>query len=556
MARGRPGPARAGGSGSPGSSTLYSQVLLFPERAEYLNHSNYSAYRMQLDHWRDLSSIFRRAFQAVYERQSASVLLVHGDQGTGKTAFTRKLAIDFAHSRKGVRTPDRDNLWHVLTGGDSLDLQTIQEATKTTDVTVIPPKTGWLAETSIATRNGSQKMRVFVIDDFHKDAFLSEWASLSRPEYLQLKTTAKSALLESVAQRIVEDCRGDFARSLFVLLSADESILHELKVHLDRSHRGLAQTLQLPLPEKEAKEQIVRTNINRLNQRSYWYCLDQGGPEEKKQAFDMLSGTGGFIDSFRAIDRALSSGEGDKRAGRPANKNLITFVTLGSDPADVAAFLGDREMTASDESTGTHVRTWLFRKSWASALESSDQEYVRVAALVESEFALRWVALDARATWALCSNTCPENLVELLVASIRETPSIADRGATKKPAQAADQALAALTDTDAVEAFMRNFRDAGQGSSREYERALGRRFGTYSHGLAVMGTLKPDVIFEEYSPCAVTAASTSDAKAIEKAIQRRCHVAEFTAHLQADLRGLAEYLCDKVRVYATLLETV
>lgn len=555
MARGRPGPGRSGVSSSPGS-TLYSQLLLFPERAEFLDHLKYSAYRMQLDHWRDLSSVFRRAFQAVYERQSASVLLVHGDQGTGKTAFTRKLAADFADSRNGVHAPDRENLWHVLTGGLPLDLQTIQEATKTTDVTVIAPQTGWLREHRGTARASKQKMRVFVIDDFHKDAFLSEWAGLTRSEYLPLKSTARSAMLESVAQQIVEDCRGDFARSLFVLLSADRAIIDELQVHLDKSHRGLAQTLQLPLPEKAAKEQIVRTNINRLNQRSYWYCLDQGGPEEKKQAYEMLSGTGGFIDSFRAIDRALSSGEGEKRTGRPANKNLITFVTLGSDPANVAAFLGDREMMASDESSGTHLRTWLFRKSWASALESSDQEYVRAAALVESEFALRWVALDARATWALCSDACTEALVALLVEAIRGTPSIADRGATKRPAQAADHALAELTNLAEVERFMREFRDAGQGRSREYERVLGRRFGAYSQGLEVMGNLKPDVIFEEYSPCAVTSAVTADPKSIEKAIQRRCHVAEFTAHLQTDLRGLAEYLCAKVRVYANLLETV
>jgi hypothetical protein len=58
-----------------------------------------------------------------------------------------------------------------------------------------------------------------------------------------------------------------------------------------------------------------------------------------------------------------------------------------------------------------------------------------VAALVESEFALRWIALDPRATWALCSDTEP--LAELLIASIRETPSIADKGATKQRAQAA-----------------------------------------------------------------------------------------------------------------------
>ena len=62
------GRGRSGGHNSGESSTLYAQLLLFPERAEYLNHPNYGAYRMQLDHWRELSAVFRRAFQRVYER--------------------------------------------------------------------------------------------------------------------------------------------------------------------------------------------------------------------------------------------------------------------------------------------------------------------------------------------------------------------------------------------------------------------------------------------------------------------------------------------------------
>jgi hypothetical protein len=560
MARGRSKPAHPGGGSAAGSDTLYAQLLLFPERAEYLPHARYSNYRLQLDHWRDLSSVFQRAFQSVYERQSASVLLVHGDQGTGKTAFTHKLAADFAESRRRVQLPDRENLWHVLTGGALLDLRTIQEATNSTAVTVLAPKADWLSEARVAARADTHRMRVFVIDDFHKDLFLGEWAGLNRSQYLQLKTTARPALLEAVAQQLVEDCRGDFARSLFVLLSADQQIVGELKDHLDRSHRGLAQTLKLPLPEPEAKEQIVRTNVNRLNQRSYWYCLDQGGPEEKKQAFETLKGPGGFIDSFRAIDRALSSGDADYRTGRPANKNLITFVTLGSNLDDVGAFLEDHEMKASDGFTGTHLRTWLFRKSWASLLANADQEYVRAAALVESEFALRWVALDPRATWALCAEASPKALTDLLVASIREAPSIADRGATKQASQTADHALASLPNADEVEAFMTRLREGAQGRSRAYEPVLAKHFGAYSRGLAVWGSLRPDVIFEEYRPCAVTKASASDpnaiGEAIKKAIRRECHVAEFTAHMQSDLRGLAEYLCKKVLSYAELLQSV
>jgi len=541
---------------------LYEQMLLFPERAEFLPQPRFSAYRMQLDHWRELSSVFRHAFQSVYERQSASVLLVHGDQGTGKTAFTLKLATDFAESREGVRAVDRENLWHVLTGGAPPDLRTIQEATKTTDLTVITHRANWLSDARTAARQGQQKMRVFVIDDFHRDLFLGEWAGLTRSEYLQHKTTSRPALLESVAQQLVGDCRGEFARSLFVLLSADQQIVNELKEQLDRSHRGLAQTLKLPLPVPEAKEKIVRTNVNRLNHRSYWYCLDQGGPEEKKQAFTTLNGPGGFIDSFHAINRALSSPDAENRAGRPANKNLITFVTLGSNLDDIGAFLEDHEMRASEEFLGAHLGTWLFRKSWASLLANADQEYVRAAALVESEFALRWIALHSRATWALCSDAAPKAVADLIVALIQKAPSIADKGATKREAQTADHALASLTDADAaaIEPFMTRFRDAGQGRSQEYERVLTSRFGAYSRGMSVWGSLRPDVIFEEYRPCAVTQASAADPstieEAIKKAIRRECHVAEFTAHMQSDLRGLAEYLRQKVLAYAELLESV
>jgi len=175
-ARGRSRLASSASDNSAGSDTLYGQMLLFPERAEFLPQSQYRAYRLQLDHWRELSLVFRRAFQTVYDRQSASVLLVHGEQGTGKTAFTGKLAADFAKSRSGVDSADPENLWHVLTGGAQLDFRIIKEATKTTELTVLAPRTNWLSDVRVAARASQQKMRVFVIDDFHKDLFLGEWA--------------------------------------------------------------------------------------------------------------------------------------------------------------------------------------------------------------------------------------------------------------------------------------------------------------------------------------------------------------------------------------------
>jgi hypothetical protein len=51
-------------------------------------------------------------------------------------------------------------------------------------------------------------------------------------------------------------------------------------------------------------------------------------------------------------------------------------------------------------------------------------------------------------------------------------------------------------------------------------------------------------------------ATPEGSHAAQKAIRRACHVIEFTAYLQPDMRKLDDYLRDKVDVYATLLESV
>jgi hypothetical protein len=57
---------------------MYEQLLLFPERAEYLEEHRFKAYRTSLEHWAALAEVFRDAFEIVYERNSARILLVHG----------------------------------------------------------------------------------------------------------------------------------------------------------------------------------------------------------------------------------------------------------------------------------------------------------------------------------------------------------------------------------------------------------------------------------------------------------------------------------------------
>ncbi len=541
---------------------MYEQLLLFPERAEYLSEGRFDSYRVSLDHWRALAGTFRKAFETVYERSSARVLLVHGGQGHGKSLFVRTLEKDFEASANSS-TADANNLWHVLAGGAPLDIEKVRRARDTTALRRVEPRSEWLKkEREFATGN-TQAMRIFLLDDAQKDPFVREWAGLTQGEYARLKAEGhRSTALESVAEQIVEDCRGDFRRALFVLLSNDPTYLDDLKKQLDRSHEGLAERIELPLPVPSVKEEIVRTNTNLLNPRSYWFCLDQGGPEEKKEAYSTLMGDRGFIDSFQAIGRALAAQQRAKRPGRPANKNLLTLVTLGTTPTDVESFIADHELEADDSSADSHVGVWWFRNRWASALNlAPGGDRSRQASLVESEFSLRWVALDMVATWTLCEAP-DETLASKLIEIVRLAPSIGAPKAVQEKGKDAlstlNQSLNVLAPDARATAFAERFTGmAPQQRSQAYEPAIANRLGRQlSTSLRASSALKPDVILEEYEPCAVTAAPNPEDKAIELAIKRGCHVIEMTAHLQTDMRGLDKYLGDKVRVYAELLESV
>jgi hypothetical protein len=341
-------------------NTLYKQLLLFPDRAE--NLGQFSAYDVDLEHWKGLSSVFRQTFQAVYERGSSAVLLVHGAQGTGKTLFSRRLEQDFNKATEGAPAPDKKNLWHTLVGDDPPTRATIETATQ-----------------------GS-----------------------------------------------------DFRRSIFLLLSNDAKRMRALEEHIDQSHAGLAKVLELPLPAPAMKEQIVRKNTNRLNRMSYWYCLDAAGKEERLSVYDVLEASDkGFTDSFLAVSEALRSAD-VKRTGRPANRNLITLVTLGTPPSAAKGFLEDHDLAAQEHHRGDHLGVWLMREQWASMLyQGNDREASRRAQMLESEFALRWVALDMRATFALCQPPSAGDLGERLLHVIRFVPSIAKPGEVRRAAKTA-----------------------------------------------------------------------------------------------------------------------
>lgn len=219
-------------------------------------------------------------------------------------------------------------------------------------------------------------------------------------------------------------------------------------------------------------------------------------------------------------------------------------------------------MEADELNPGSHVGTWWFRNRWASALTlESGGDRSRRASLVESEFSLRWVALDTTATWVLCRASGDDKAAAELIQILRSTPSIGDLKPAKKrqkeALEAVDRELDSMASNPQALEFTGEFAQLGQLRSQVYESAIAKRLGIpLSNGLSVWRSIKPDFILEEYEPCAVTGATSSDDKAIELAIKRGCHVIELTAHLQADMRGLDDYLGHKVQVYAALLESV
>src|SRR5690606_32573404 len=141
------------------------------------------------------------------------------------------------------------------------------------------------------------------------------------------------------------------------------------------------------------------------------------------------------------------------------------------------------------------------RNSWASRLNLAG-EMSRRASLVESEFSLRWVALDMVASWCLCEGPDDE-LADDIIAILRSAPRIGarkeDKIRGKQAVDDVDARLAQLASEARVSDFVTRFGSLGQQRYSVYEPAIARRLERpLSIGLRVRGVLKPDIILEEY----------------------------------------------------------
>jgi GTPase SAR1 family protein len=533
--------------------------LRFPTRAE--NLKQFSTYQVSLDHWKPLSVPIRDRFEGIYERGDSAVFLLHGPQGAGKTLFCDRLESDFHIASQGAYKPDANNLWHKLVGGDPPSLDTIRDATSQTVLRRIQPDVAWLAaEKAFATSDKRYKVRLFIIDDFQLDFFLCELAQFDLAMFRAHpdKQALERAIMQSLGQNIIRLCRNEFQRSLFVLASNRTDLFERIHEEIERSHSGLAVLQELPIPSADIKERIVRTNTNRLNNVSYWFCLDAAGPDEKKRVYMAFKQREGFTNSFIAVDNALKT---QQRLGRPANRNTMTLVTLGTELHDVRSFVetnfaGENGVVPESIYFGKHLAWWQLRE-WASLLTNGDAEQARRAELTESEFSLSWLALGPAAVVALCKDPQPGDLGEAIFRDGILKPSFRqDRQILQAKVEDFDNKIIAIAPNSDQANWWQNFQNLGQRRSVLYEPQLAIRtkLAGFSYGVAVPGVpkVRPDIIVSPYEPCAVTNAPDEG----KITIRRDCHTVEFTAFLGAKLDALQKYILEKAVNYAEVLESL
>jgi hypothetical protein len=349
---------------------LYARRLRYPERAEALG-TDFDDYRVTLDHWSALSSAFRDVYQPVWVRTMSRVLIVCGEQGSGKSLFCQRLQQDYDTTRdallKKTCTPDPlNNLWHLLVVDPDdrvTPLEAIETTTPRTSIKVVKEQAGWLEELTRWASSDQSKVRILVFDNFHRERFLAEIAGIPVDVYYQRREAGQEAgLLPLVAQSLVALARGELLRSVFVCLANDRPLMEALVRAIEREHRELPHLHAVPQPAPSVKERIVRTNLNRLNNISYWYSLDRTPPGERPPIRDAIVGDGGVGRVYDLVERGVSS----PRNGAHATPNRFTLVTLGSSPGEVATKMKSTwEATVAPTSlhVGQALGEWVFARA-------------------------------------------------------------------------------------------------------------------------------------------------------------------------------------------------
>ncbi|MDO4918786.1 hypothetical protein [Kocuria sp.] len=519
--------------------------IRFPDRAEAL--ISFEGYRVFLDPWEPIADTLRSHWSGVALRGESGILGIFGTQGTGKTLLAQKLWTDFNTTKnaKGQFVVDKNNFWHRVAGGRSLDPTLIDTATSETEFHKVENQKSW-TEDAAGFAKGQQRSRarVLIADNAERAYFRQGLVEMSDIEYMEVANNP--ALNRLSAERLVDKLRTQLRGTLLVVLSNNEQFLLGLQEEVEAQHAGLMSIANLTLADPRTKETIIRVNTNRLNPASYWSAIDQAAEKDRLALKRALSSDSTFPESFRAVDNASIN-----RIGRPAKKNVITLVTLATIEDASCVTVGDLGKIKRRDLDHKWMSLTTYEEGWAPRSLGE-----REAGLLESEWVLRLCVLGDPFVRSLLEaesgNVTQQNQVQDLLDKLKIYRGPGTQEQTR--ANDAVQYTRCIDEWEIPVADSRDFWRSGQHRSTTYERALKSILPGYDTAADGFLTYRPDFVVTDFTPASLLSSLSDDPAAIRTAIRRSAHVFEFTAINDTSTQKIKGYLESKLGNYVSVTQ--
>lgn len=520
-------------------------ALKYPDRAESLE--DYDRYRVFLDHWQPLITELSKMRRALYARRDSRILGIYAPQGSGKTLFARRLQSDILQKESVINS---ENLWHRIAEEHKADGTTGIASVNNLKVLLrdAGTDTAWLPDLR-SYLNQNENRAIVILDEADQAYLQLRLLEMSMSDFLAFPHPER--LLVASAEKFVKECRTVLHGALFILLSNKRDFLESFSTAINNQHHGMMVVAEMPPANALTKEKVVRINTNRLNDFTYWYCINNATPVRKSAIYNALNGAGTFPAAFEAVDAAVSDAD-QTRTGRPAIKNSLTLCVFYED-ADISELykhLG-LEFTVEFSSPECTINKWT--NGWAHF--AFGKTNLQSALMLESEWNLRVILISPPLLGALLSPTPDVAALKLVFDRLFAAPS-PYLAAPKIARISADRSAVLTAICQSAPPVASNFWSAGQARSAVYERALKGIYSTYDTGSTPIPGFRPDLLVTPYDECSVVRVGCDDSDKITPAIRREANFVEFTATQKVTKASVVLYLGDKLKNYVKLMEGV
>lgn len=224
------------------------QQLIYPERAEDLKYNDFikNNYKIFLDHWQDNINFLKSSYEKVYANKGISYgLVISGPQGVGKSILASKLINDYEISKNKIQaqelTFDENNLWHLITCGNSKSIETITSATEKTKMMNMTNDSKW-----IENIQPGEHTNVVIIDNAETANFGAALTGLNPIEYMEKRQ--QPFVAQYAAQTFVSLAREKIRGTLFIIIGNDEEYLKNFSDTCENQHAGMVKFHRLEIP--------------------------------------------------------------------------------------------------------------------------------------------------------------------------------------------------------------------------------------------------------------------------------------------------------------------